>query len=99
MTDKNCTCTFNIAKNPTVSSLKKFSKNIDISWPGYREKHCTFIKKINVKGITLKKYCEQNKIERINYLHVDTQGNDLKVLKGLKKNLHRGEWRSGSVCK
>ena len=88
VTDKNCTCTFNIAKNPTVSSLKKFSKNIDISWPGYREKHCTFIKKINVKGITLKKYCEQNKIERINYLHVDTQGNDLKVLKGLKKKIY-----------
>ena len=88
VTDKNEKLTFNIAKNPTVSSLNEFSKNIDKTWPGYREAHCTVIKKIEVKGITLEKYCNDNEIRKINYLHIDTQGNDLKVLKGLKNKLN-----------
>lgn len=91
VTNKNCTLTFNIAKNPTVSSLNNFSKNIDKTWPGYREAHCTIIKKIKVKGITLDKYCKDNGIENINYLHIDTQGNDLKVLEGLKKEIKKVE--------
>tara|TARA_B100001996_G_C18646803_1_gene587726 strand:+ start:605 stop:1372 length:768 start_codon:yes stop_codon:yes gene_type:complete len=74
---------FYIAKNPTVSSLHKFSKNIDKTWPGYRKTHCHTIKKVKIKTITLKKFCNDNKIEIINYLHVDTQGSDLNVLKGL----------------
>ena len=45
------------------------------------------MKKIRVKSITLEKYCIDNKINIINYLHVDTQGSDLKVLKGLKKKI------------
>ena len=87
VSNKNKFFKFNIAKNPTVSSLYQFSKNIDKTWPGYRETHCTFIKKIKVKGITLEKYCKDNKIDRINYLHIDTQGNDLNVLKGLNKKI------------
>ena len=88
MTNENRNYTFNIAKNPTVSSLNKFSNNIDQSWPGYKEAHCTVIKKIKVRGITLEKYCKKNKIKKINYLHIDTQGSDLKVLKGLKGLIH-----------
>lgn len=84
VSDKNIFLKFNIAANPTVSSLQKFSKNIKRTWPGYAETHCKFIKQIKVKGITLKKYCKLNKINKINYLHIDTQGNDLKVLKGLE---------------
>lgn len=78
---------FNIAKNPTVSSLNKFSKNMEKTWPGYKDAHCTIIKKVKVQGITLNEYCKKNKIFKINYLHVDTQGNDLKVLQGLKKRI------------
>lgn len=88
VSDKNKFFKFNIAKNPTVSSLYKFSKNIDKTWPGYRNAHCTFIKKIKVKGITLDKYCKDNQVNQINYLHIDTQGNDLKVLKGLNKKIN-----------
>ena len=87
VSDKNSDLIFNIAKNPTVSSLNQFSKNIDKTWPGYREAHCTVIKKIEVKGITLEKYCIDNEIKKINYLHIDTQGSDLQVLKGLKNKL------------
>ena len=75
---------FYIAKNPTVSSLHKFSKNIDKTWPGYRKEHCHTVKKVKVKIITLKDFCLKHKIEVINYLHVDTQGNDLNVLKGFE---------------
>ena len=85
VSDKNISLKLNVTANPTVSSLQKFSKNIDKTWPGYSETHCRIVKKIKVKGITLKKYCKKFRIEKINYLHIDTQGNDLKVLKGLKE--------------
>ena len=88
VSDKNSDLIFNIAKNPTVSSLNEFSKNIDKTWPGYREAHCTVVKKIEAKGITLEKYCVDNEIKKINYLHIDTQGSDLQVLKGLKNKLN-----------
>ena len=87
VSDQNSNLIFNIAKNPTVSSLKEFSKNIDKTWPGYREAHCAVVKKIEVKGITLEKYCIDNEIKKINFLHIDTQGSDLQVLKGLKSKL------------
>ena len=88
VSDKNSFLTFNIAKNPTVSSLNKFSKNIDKTWPGYREAHCTVVKRVKVKSITLENYCKKNNIKKINYLHIDTQGSDLKVLKGLNKKIN-----------
>ena len=88
VTNRNCKLKFNVAKNPTVSSLNEFSKNIDKTWPGYKEAHCTVIKKIKVEGITLEKYCSHNKIKKINYLHIDTQGSDLNVLRGLKNNIN-----------
>ena len=56
---------FNIAKNPTVSSLNTFSKNMEKTWPGYRDAHCTIIKKVKVQGITLNEYCKKNKIFKI----------------------------------
>ena len=87
VSNKDKVLEFNIAKNPTVSSLNKFSKNIDKTWPGYKDEHCTFKKKIKIKGVTLDKYCNENNIKKINYLHIDTQGNDLKVLLGLKKKI------------
>ena len=87
VSNKDKVLEFNIAKNPTVSSLNKFSKNIDKTWPGYKEEHCTFKKKIKIKGITLNKYCNENNIKKINYIHIDTQGNDLKVLLGLKNKI------------
>ncbi len=75
--------TFFISKNPTGSSLKKFSPDLDKTWPGYRKTHFHVVKKINVDVITLESFCEKNQINFINYLHIDTQGNDLNVLKGL----------------
>ena len=78
---------FNIAKNPTVSSLNEFSNNLDQSWIKYKDQHFKYIKKIKIKVITLEKYCIENNINNISYLHIDTQGNDLKVLEGLKSKI------------
>ena len=83
---------FYIAKNPTVSSLNKFSKNIKKTWKGY-EKMFRVSKILKVKTITLSKFCTINNIKKIAYLHCDVQGNDLKVFHGLgnyKKVLEGG---------
>ena len=83
ISDSNRYSTFYIAKNPTVSSLNQFSKNIEKFWPGYKDSHCHTIKKYKVKTITLYKFCKDNMIDNISFLHTDTQGNDLKILEGL----------------
>ena len=51
----------------------------------YKDEHCTF-KKIKIKGVTLINFAMKT-ISKINYLHIDTQGNDLKVLLGLKNKI------------
>lgn len=50
-------------------------------------------KKITCDVITLEKFCDENKIDNIVYIHTDTQGSDLNVLQGLKnyiKKVHSG---------
>ena len=41
-------------------------------------------KRYKVKVSTLEKLCKENSIKIINYLHIDAQGHDLRVIKGLK---------------
>lgn len=80
--------TFYISVNHRVSSLNKLSSGLDNSWPGYKDSIFKVIKKIKVKVINLNDYMKKNKINNIRYLHIDTQGNDLNVLKGLKSNIN-----------
>jgi FkbM family methyltransferase len=83
---------FYVSNNPIVSSLNKFNRNVGKTWKGY-DKMFKIKKSLNVKTITLAKFCATNNINIINYLHCDTQGNDLKVFHGLgkyKKILERG---------
>ena len=87
ISDKNGYGTLNISINNKVSSLNKLSKNIDKSWPKYREKVFRVVKKVSVKKITLDDFMKRKKIQTIDYLHIDTQGHDLNVLKGLKSNI------------
>lgn len=65
------------------SSLLDFSENSKIDWPGRTDFKVT--EEIDVDVITLEKFIEENNIEKIDYLHIDTQGSDLKVLEGLGK--------------
>ncbi len=52
-------------------------------------------KKISCEVITLDKFCDENNIDNIVYLHTDTQGSDLNVLKGLNK--YRDKVHSGVI--
>ena len=84
VSDKNNYTYFYISKNHRVSSLNRLSNEIDNSWPGYKNSHFKVIKKIKIKVINLYDFIVKNNIKNIRYLKIDTQGNDLKVLKGLK---------------
>ena len=53
--------------------IKKVSKGLKIK------------KKYKVKILTLEKFCKNKHVEIIEYLHIDAQGNDLRVIKGLGK--------------
>lgn len=76
---------FNIAGQSDwgCSSLNTFSDNLDATWPGRSDFKVT--ETIDVEVITLKYFIDNlcpMKIDKIDYLHCDTQGSDLKVLKG-----------------
>ena len=88
ISDKSKIGYFYISKNDKVSSLNKISKNLNKSWPGYKDSIFKTIKKIKVKIINLKDFVKKNNIKTIRYIHIDTQGNDLKVLKGLKEKIN-----------
>ena len=73
------------------SSLLKPKKKRDKFWTKSNDRLIKNINKgINVKKkykvevLTLEKFCKNTPIKIINYLHVDAQGNDLRVIKGLK---------------
>ena len=88
ISDKNKISTLNISVNNTVSSLNKLSKNLDKYWPGYKDTIFKIEKKIKVKTITLFDFMKQKRIKHINYLHIDAQGHDLKVIEGLKNKIN-----------
>lgn len=51
--------------------------------------------KIPVKVVTLEEFIDENKIEKVDYLHCDVQGKDLEVLMGLGK--HKDKVVKGSI--
>ena len=74
------------------SSLLKPKKKLDKHWTKSEDlliktvsKGVKIKRKYKVKVITLEKFCKEKSIKVINYLHSDAQGNDLKVIKSLKK--------------
>lgn len=74
---------FNIAATHDwgTSSLLEYSDNSKIKWPDRTDFIVTEI--IETKVIRLDSFIKENNIAYINYLHIDTQGSDLNVLKGL----------------
>lgn len=71
VSDFNGRDNFYIANEDLCSSLLKYN-------------FISVKKKIMVDIITLARFCEIKKINNIIFLHIDTQGNDLRVLMGLK---------------
>lgn len=73
------------------SSLLKPKKKLNEFWAKSEDllikavtKGMKMKKKYKVKVLTLEKFCKKNSIKIINYLHIDAQGSDLRVIKGLK---------------
>ncbi len=82
---------FNIAGNADwgCSSLLEFSDKSKTEWVGRTDFVVTERMEVNV--IRLDTFMKENKIPKIDYLHIDTQGSDLKVLEGLGTELHKVE--------
>lgn len=85
VSDFNGKAVFNIAAEGGggCSSLLQFSDKSQTDWPGRTDFVITETLEVDV--IRLDTFIDENNIPKIDYLHVDTQGSDLKVLDGLGK--------------
>jgi len=63
------------------SSLLDFSEKSKTEWSGRPEYKVN--REIEVEVIRLDSFIKEHNITKIDYLHIDTQGSDLKVLEGL----------------
>jgi len=91
VSDYNGYTTFYEAEYKVASSLLKPKKKLDNFWTKSEDllintvtKGLKTRKKYKVKVYTLEKVCKKYSIKIINYLHIDAQGNDLRVIKSLK---------------
>ena len=85
---------FNVAGQADwgCSSIHEFADNIHEKWPGRTDFKITH--SYLVPTITLYDFCENYGIEEIDFLWIDTQGNDFNVLKSLGekiKNVKKGK--------
>lgn len=72
--------------NQGCSSLREFNDNISHTWPDRSDFKVTNHDSVEV--VTLESFIENNNIQNVDYLHIDAQGEDLKVLKGCGKYLN-----------
>ena len=81
------TVKFNVAGQADwgCSSLLAFNEGLEQTWPGRTDFQVTEV--IEVPCIRLDSVVEQHGITRIDFLHCDTQGTDLKVLASLGNQL------------
>lgn len=90
VSDFNGFATFHIGDrwDGGVSSLNEFSDNLDKTWPGRTD--LVYTNSCEVEVVRLDDWIDENipNIPKITYLHVDTQGTDLKVLQGLGKYIN-----------
>lgn len=93
VSDFNGSAVFNVAGQADwgCSSLNTFSENLDATWPGRTDFKVTH--QIEVPVTRLDTFLASIGVSYITYLHCDTQGSDLSVLRGMgnyRKNLIRG---------
>jgi FkbM family methyltransferase len=88
VSDFSGTAKFNVAGQFDwgCSSLLQFSENSQTKW-GRRRQEFRFTHEIEVEVIRLEDFIKEKRIEKVNYLHVDTQGSDLNVLRGLGEKI------------
>jgi FkbM family methyltransferase len=81
--------TFNVAGNEGcwgVSSLYEFSDNLNENWPGRDDFKVTG--EYIVPCITMYDFCNLYNIKEVEYLHIDTQGNDFNCLLSFKEKIN-----------
>ena len=66
---------YNYSNLPVLSSLYRHEKSIE-------EYHNLVIEEIKVHTTTLNNYCKLNGVNHINFLKIDTEGNEFNVIKG-----------------
>jgi FkbM family methyltransferase len=69
------------------ASLNEFSDNLDKTWPGRTDFVVRESKKVNVYRLDTWLSIFAPEITQIDHLHIDAQGSDLAVLKGLGEKL------------
>lgn len=86
VSENNGVANFNFCKFGGASSLCNFKNEneLKIWWKERTDLHYSG-QTIEIETIRLDTFIEQNNIDRIDYLHIDTQGSDLDVLKSLGK--------------
>ena len=85
ISDKNGILPFYETKDPHCSSLLEPDKKIYTKW--YGAHRFKIRKKTKEKVLTLNSFLKLNKIKYIDWLIIDVQGMDLKILKKLNKNI------------
>jgi FkbM family methyltransferase len=79
---------FHMVANDTGSaSLNEFSNNLDKTWPGRTDFVVRASKKVNVYRLDTWLPIYAPEITEIEHLHIDAQGSDLAVLRGLGEKL------------
>jgi FkbM family methyltransferase len=70
------------------SSIYHFNDNLETTWQGRKDFYVTH--SYQVEMITMEKFIDENPhIQQIDYMHCDTQGNDLNVLIGFGKHIDK----------
>jgi len=85
ISDKNGKAIFYITKDPHCSSLLKPNKKILKDW--YFSHRFKIIKKKITKTTTINELIKKHNIKYIDWLVIDAQGIDLKILKSINKNI------------
>lgn len=70
------------------ASLNEFSDNLDKSWPGRTDFKVRASKIVKVYRLDTFLETVAPEVTKIDHLHIDAQGSDLAVLKGLGSKLH-----------
>lgn len=85
--EEQTTKTFNVAGQNDwgCSSLNEFSDNLNTTWPGRTDFKITH--KYSVLTLRLDSFCSIYNIDSIDYLWIDAQGHDFKVLRSLGDRL------------
>ena len=85
ISNKNGRSNFYETKDPHCSSLLQPDKKIYTNW--YGAHRFKIRKKVKTKVLSIDKFLKENKINYIDWLIIDIQGMDLKIIKNLKKKI------------